>query len=704
MRLRWTVIPLLVSTVALATPGKPLSYPAAATGNVVSDYHGVKVPDPYRWMEDIDSPQTRAWVEAEGKLSRGYLDALPRRDEIAAHLKQIWNFERWSAPTRHGKFWFYTHNDGLQNQSVLFVTSDPATPGHVLIDPNTLSKDGTVALNETAVSDDGRLFAYALSDAGSDWQIWHVRNVETGADLPDEIHWSKAGGGTWRKDGSGFYYTSYDAPKSGDVLKAANQYEKLFFHKLGTPQSQDTLVYTRTDDPDWFVGGQVTDDGHYLVIQANHGDEVQNTLLVQDLAAQGQAAIQEVIPKPTAVYTFIGNVGPTFYVLTDDGAPKYKIIAIDLGKPDPAHWRTVVPEGADTLDAVSLVGGQLVAEYLHDAHSAVKRYTPQGKLLGEVQLAGLGTAGGFAGRIEDKETYYSYSGFTTPPSIYRLDLGSGTSTLWKTPKLTGFDPGQYETQQVFYPSKDGTRVPLYIVSRKGTKLDGNNPTLLYGYGGFDISLQPTFSAAIAGWVGMGGVYAMANLRGGGEYGRAWHEGGMKTHKQNVFDDFIGAAEYLIAQHWTSPQHLGINGRSNGGLLIGAVEEQRPDLFAAAVPQVGVMDMLRFRDFTVGKGWESDFGSVDNPDEFKAIYAYSPLQNVKPGVKYPPTLVTTGDHDDRVFPAHSFKFTAAMQKADPNGNPILLRVETRAGHGSGKPTSKLIEETADIHAFLWSYVK
>ena len=710
MRLRWIAFPFLVATVALATtPGQKLSYPTAATGDVVSDYHGVKVPDPYRWMEDIDSPATRAWVEAEGKLSRAYLDGLPKHAEIAAHLKQIWNFERWTPPTRHGHFWFYTHNDGLQNQSVIFATSDPATPGHVLLDPNTLSKDGTVALRETAVSDDGRLFAYALSDAGSDWQIWHVRNVETGADLPDEIHWSKAGGGSWRKDGSGFYYTSYDAPKSGDVLKAANQYEKLFFHKLGTPQSQDQLTYTRTDDPDWFVGGSVTDDGHYLVIEANHGDEVQNTLLVQELSGQdpagkGAAAIREVVPKPTAVYNFIGNIRSTLYVMTDDGAPKYKIVAMDLKNPGPTRWRTVVPEGADTLDSASLVGGQLVVEYLHDAHSAVRRYSSQGKLLGEVQLAGLGEAAGFAGRIEDHETYYSYSGFTTPPSVYRLDLASGTSTLWKTPQLAGFDPGQFQTQEVFFPSKDGTRVPLYIVSRKGTGLNGNNPTLLYGYGGFNISLEPTFSPAIAGWISMGGVYAMANMRGGGEYGRAWHEGGMKTHKQNVFDDFIGAAEYLIAQHWTSPKHLGINGRSNGGLLIGAVEEQRPDLFAAAVPQVGVMDMLRFRDFTVGKGWESDFGSVDNPDEFKAIFAYSPLQNVKPGVNYPPTLVTTGDHDDRVYPAHSFKFTAAMQKADPNGKPILLRVETRAGHGSGKPTAKLIEETADIHAFIWNAVK
>jgi len=693
----------LFATVALATTGHPLSYPAATRDPVITDYHGVKVPDPYRWMEDIDSPATRAWVEAEGKLSHDYLDAIPGREAIVERLRQIWNFERWSSPEHHGHYWFYTHNDGLQNQSVIFATTDPGTPGHVLLDPNTLSQDGTVALRETAISDDGRLFAYALSDAGSDWQIWHVRNVATGADLPDEIHWSKAGGGTWRKDATGFYYTSYDAPKDGDLLKAANQYEKLFFHKLGTPQSEDKLVYTRSDDPDWFVGGVVSDDGRYLVIQANHGDEVQNILLVQDLSAGG-APIQPVIPQPTAVFTFIGNIGSTLYVQTDDGAPRYKIVAIDLAKPDPAHWRTVVPESADTLDTATLVGGQLVTQYLHDAHSAVRRYSPDGKAIGEVQLAGLGQASGFQGRPGDHETFYSFSSFTSPPSVYRLDLGTGASTLWKTPKLAGFDPNSYATQQVFYPSKDGTRVSLYIVARKGTKLDGNNRTLLYGYGGFNISVEPGFSPAVAGWVEAGGVYAMANLRGGGEYGRAWHEGGMKVHKQNVFDDFIGAAEYLIGQHWTRPQRLAIWGRSNGGLLVGATEEQRPDLFAAAVPQVGVMDMLRFREFTVGKGWESDYGSVDNPAEFKALLAYSPLQNVKTGVNYPATLVTTGDHDDRVYPAHSFKFTAAMQRADPNGKPILLRVETRAGHGSGKPTAKLIEEMADIQAFVLNAMK
>jgi prolyl oligopeptidase len=465
------VLGLVTATVAVAAaPVTTPAYPPAPRGNHVDDYHGVKVADAYRWMEDIDSPQTRAWVKAESELSARYLAAIPDRDAIAHRLQQIWNFERWSPPERHGKYWFYSHNDGLQNQSVIFVTTDPAGPGHVLLDPNLLSKDGTVALRERAVSDDGRYFAYALSDAGSDWQIWHVRDVATGKDLPDEIHWSKAGGGTWRKDDSGFYYTAYDAPTAAEALKASNQYEKLYFHRLGTTQAQDTLVYTRTDDPDWFVAGAVTDDGHYLIIQANHGDEVQNTVLVQDLSVPG-APIVPVIPKPTALYNVIGNIGARLYVQTDDGAPRYRIVAIDLAKPAPANWHTIVPEQRDTLDAVTLVGGQLIASYLEDAHSAVRRFSPEGKALGEIQLAGLGTASGFQGRLEDSATYYTYDTFTTPPSVYRLDLhGGGGSTLWRQPHLQGFTASDYQTQQVFYESKDGTRVPMFIVSHDPVRL------------------------------------------------------------------------------------------------------------------------------------------------------------------------------------------------------------------------------------------
>ena len=684
--------------VAASAQALALAYPTAARGDHIDSYHGVAVPDPYRWMEDIDSPATRAWVEAEGTLTNNYLAAISDRQAIAKDIEEIWNYERWSPPERHGAYWFYTHNDGLQNQSMVFVTPDPNAPARMLLDPNVLSRDGTVAVRKTSISDDGRLFAYALSEAGSDWQIWHVKDVATGKDLADELRWSKEGAGSWRKDGSGFYYTRYDAPQPGEVLKATNQYEKLCFHKLGTPQTEDALVYTRADAPDWSIDGRVTDDGHYLVIQANHGDEVQNTLLVQDLSTSG-APVKAIIPEPSAVYDFISSIGTTFYVLTDDRAARYRIVAIDLGKPERANWRTVVPEAAEKLDSASLVGGQLIGQYLKNAHSAVRRYSSEGKFVGEVKLQGLGDARGFKGRAGDGETYYSYSSFTTPPGVYRLDLSSGKSSLWRQPKIQGFVPAEYDTTQAFYTSKDGTRVPLFIASHKGTKLDGTNPTLLYGYGGFNMSMESSFSPAVAGWLQLGGVYVRANLRGGGEYGRAWHEAGMKTRKQNVFDDFIAAAEYLNAQHWTSPKRLAIRGASNGGLLVAATEEQRPQLFAAAVAEVGVMDMLRFREFTVGKGWESEYGSVENPEEFRALLAYSPLQNVKVGVNYPAMLITTGDHDDRVFPAHSLKFAAAMQHADPDGQPILLRIESRAGHGGGTPTAKQIEETADVYAFI-----
>jgi prolyl oligopeptidase len=689
--------------VAGAATAPPLTYPVAPRGTQSDEYHGVKVPDPYRWMEDIDSPETRTWVAAQGQLSREFLDSIGGRDSMNQRLREMWNYPRWSPPVRHGENWFYTQNDGLQNQSVVYVTKDPRAAenggARVLFDPNTLSPDGTVALRERAISADGRLFAYALSEAGSDWQVWRVRDVATGKDLPDTLKWSKAGGASWRKDGSGFYYTAYDPPQENAVLKAANEYEKLYFHRLGTPQSDDELVYTRTDNPGWFVSGEVTEDGRFLIIQASLGTDSRNTVLVQELS-KPHAPIVPIIPAPTAAYEVIDVVGNLLLVRTDDAAPKHRIIAIDLENPAPSHWRTVVAEGRDTIDRATYAGGQLLVHRLKDAHSTVQRYAPSGKLLGDLDLPGIGTVTGLEGRAEDTEIYYGYSGFSTPPSVYRLDLRSGGVNLWRTPQLEGFSPADYETRQVFTKSKDGTRVPLFITARKGVKLDGANPAILYGYGGFNVSVTPAFAPLIAAWVQMGGIYAVVNLRGGGEYGRAWHEAGMKVRKQNVFDDFIAAADYLSAARWTNPKRLAIRGGSNGGLLIGAVEEQRPDIAAAAIVQVGVMDMLRFRQFTVGKAWESDYGSVDNADEFRALYKYSPYHNVRPGVNYPATLILTGDHDDRVFPAHSFKFAAAMQHADPHGQPILLRVETRAGHGQGMPTSKLIDEVVDIYAFIF----
>jgi prolyl oligopeptidase len=680
-----------------AAANRDLGYPSARRGDQIDVYHGVKVADPYRWLEDVDSPETRVWVEAEAKLASDYLEAIPGREKIARRLKEIWNYERWGAPEKHGGDWFYSHNDGLQNQSVLFTTANPQQPARVLLDPNGLAKDGTIALKAAGYSDDGRLMAYGLSEAGSDWEVWRVRDVASGKDMPDEIHWAKFTTASWRKDGSGFYYSGYAATAAGQSLKAQNQFHTVFFHQLGTAQALDSKVYTRVDEPDWFVGARVTEDGHYLVISAQHGTDVRNTLLVADLYAD--AAVKPIIAEPRANYTFIGNIGSTLYVLTDDDAPKYRVVAIDLGHPGPEHWRSVLAESTDTLDGATLVGHQIVALYLHDAHSVARRFSPMGKLLGDVALPGFGTAGGFAGRIDDAVTYYSYMDYTTPASVYRLDLKTGRTALWRAPVLSGFKSAGYETTLVFYTSKDGTRVPMFVTARRGLKLDGSHPTILYGYGGFNDSLQPVFSPAVAAWLELGGVYAVANLRGGGEYGRVWHEAGMKTHKQNVFDDFIGAAEYLIANRWTSRERLAVHGASNGGLLIGAVEEQQPALFAAAVAQVGVMDMLRFREFTVGKAWEADYGSVDNEDEFKALLAYSPYHNVRAKVAYPPTLVLTSDHDDRVFPAHSFKFAAAMQNADPNGNPILIRVDLRAGHGGGKPVAKRVEEWADIYSFV-----
>jgi prolyl oligopeptidase len=674
-----------------------VAYPTARRGDQVDQYHGVAVADPYRWMEDVDSPETRAWVEAEAKLTSDYLAAIPGRDRIAQRLTEIWNYERWSAPEKHGTRWFYTHNDGLQNQSVLFTAADPTQSAHILIDPNTLSSDGTVAFKRAGYSDDGRLMAYGLSEAGSDWEVWRIRDIATGQDLPDQVRHAKFTDASWLKDGTGFYYAGYDESAEGESLKAQNKYHTLFFHHLGTPQAQDVTVYRRTDDVDWYVGGHVTDDGKYLIVTAQHGTDIRNTLLVENLA--GDLGLKAVMPDPRASYQFIGNIGSTLYVQTDDDAPRYRVIAIDLARPGRTRWRTVIPESKDTLQSTTLVGHQLIAQYLQDAHNAVRRYAPNGKRLGDVKLPGLGTVSGFAGRVEDAVTYYEYTDYTTPISIYRLDLTTGLMSPWRVPQLAGFKSSDYETTQVFYTSKDGTRVPMFVTARKGTRLDGRNPTILYGYGGFNSSEQPEFSPGVAAWLELGGVFAVANLRGGGEYGRAWHEAGMKTRKQNVFDDFIAAGEYLISNSWTSRDRLAIRGASNGGLLVGAVEEQRPDLFAAAIAHVGVMDMLRFREFTVGKGWESDYGSVDNEDEFNALRAYSPYHNVRSKVDYPPTLILTGDHDDRVFPAHSFKFAAAMQHDDPDGKPILIRIDLRAGHGYGKPLSKRVDELADVYAFV-----
>ncbi|HJV48286.1 MAG TPA: prolyl oligopeptidase family serine peptidase [Geothrix sp.] len=692
-------LPMAIALGTVLSAQTPLSYPATRKADVVDDFFGTKVADPYRWLEDDNSAETKAWVEAQNKVTFAYLEKIPGRAKIQARITKLWDFEKYSAPFKRGKHYFYSYNTGLQNQAVLFVTDDPKAKGRVLLDSNTLSKDGTIALSGLSLTEDGRLMAYSVSVAGSDWQTWKVRDVATGKDLSDEIQWSKASGASWLKDGSGFYYSRYEAPKEGGALTGVNNNHQLCFHKLGTPQAEDKLVYQRPDQPEWYLGGTVTDDGHWLVISAGKGTNPESSLFLQDLTKPG-SPVEPFLDKMDATYNVVDNEGDRFFVSTNQGAPRNRLVAIRKGQTEPSAWTEIIPQakGKDVLESVSLVGGRFIATWMRDAHSAIEFYDLKGKKTGSLALPALGTAAGFGGRREDQETFYTFGSFTYPGTIYHLDLKTAKSTVFREPKVA-FKSGDYEVKQVFYPSKDGTKVPMFLVHKKGLKLDGQNPTLLYGYGGFNVSLTPSFSVSRMVWLEMGGVYAMANLRGGGEYGLDWYDAGRKDKKQNVFDDFIAAAEWLIAHKVTSTPKLAINGGSNGGLLVGACLTQRPDLFGAAVPEVGVMDMLRFHKFTLGWGWKSDYGSSETKEGFDTLMKYSPLHTIKPGVKYPPTLITTGDHDDRVVPAHSHKFTATLQAAQAGPAPILTRIETSAGHGAGKPTAKQIAERADVLAFL-----
>jgi len=689
---------LIVCLLAGAAPQmiKTNNYPVARKSDQVDDYHGVKIADPYRWLEDLDSPETRAWVEAENKLTFGFLESIPERSAIKDRLTKLWNYEKYGIPFKEGHHYFYTRNSGLQNQAVLYtVTALDAEP-HLVLDPNTLSPDGTVAVSGLQVSPDGKLLAYSLSASGSDWQEWRVRDVETSKDLSDHLKWVKFSSVSWTRDGKGFFYSRYDEPKS-DTLKGPNYFQKVYYHKLGTPQTEDVLVYERPDQKDWLFTGTVTEDGTYLIVTIYQGTDVKSRVYYKDLKAK-EAPVVKLLDDFDAAYNFIGNDGPRFWFQTDLEAPRGKVVEIDVSKPARNNWKVVVPEGKETLQVTTFVNNKFILNYLKDAYTQVKVYDTVGKLVNEVAFPGIGSAEGFGGKATDKETFYSFTGFTTPTTIYRYDMTTGKSTVFRQPKVD-FNPADYETKQVFYTSKDGTKVPMFITHKKGVKLDGKNPTYLYGYGGFNISLSPAFSVGNLVWMEMGGVYAQPNLRGGGEYGEEWHQAGMKLKKQNVFDDFIAAAQWLIDNKYTSTPKLAIGGGSNGGLLVGAALTQRPDLFGAALPAVGVMDMLRFQKFTIGWAWVSDYGSSDNPEDFKALYAYSPLHNIKPGTSYPPTLVTTADHDDRVWPGHSFKFAAALQAAQAGSAPVLIRIETKAGHGAGKPTTKIIEELADRWAFL-----
>ncbi|MCA9138552.1 MAG: S9 family peptidase [Planctomycetales bacterium] len=683
-----------------------LNYPETNKIDVTDTYHGIAVDDPYRWLEDTESKQTADWVAAENKVTQAYLDSLPQREPMRKRLQKLWNYERYSIPIRRGDRYFYSHNDGLQNQSVFYQADSLTAPRTVLIDPNKLSEDGTVALAGTVITRDGSLVAYALADGGSDWRTWKVRDTASGKDLDDVIHWVKFSSVAWLPDNSGFYYSRYQQPDEGSELTGTNENQRMYFHAIGTDQSQDQLIIQRPDHPKWGFSPVVTDDGQYLVIQNWKGSEPKSQVFLKDLRDVDSPVIPFVMGFD-AEYDFVASVDDTLFFLTDHEAPRRRIIAIDATSPERENWKQVVAETTDVIESASLFGETFYVDSLRDARSQVTRYQLDGTLIDDFPLPGVGSVSGFGGYQDATETFYSFTNYVTPGAIYRVDLtepsASKTTTLWRQSEIE-MDLDAFITEQVFCQSKDGTKIPIIITRHKDTKLDGSNQTLLYAYGGFNVSLTPAFSPANAAWVDAGGIYAVANLRGGGEYGREWHEAGMRLHKQNVFDDFIAAAEHLIAAGYTTSGRLGIRGGSNGGLLVGAVMTQRPDLFGACLPAVGVMDMLRYHKFTIGWAWVTEYGSSDEEDQINNLLSYSPLHNIKPGTCYPPTLITTADRDDRVVPGHSFKFAAALQSAQSCDNPTLIRIETRAGHGAGTPVSKKIDETADLWAFLQANLK
>lgn len=671
------------------------SYPETRTVDHVDDHHGTSVADPYRWLEDLDGPETSAWVRAQNAVTMPYLAAMPTREPILRRLTELWDHERISAPFHRGDRWFVLCNDGLQNQSVVYALAGPDATAdrRVVIDPNDWSDDGTMSLAGLAISDDATHMAFGVSKAGSDWNVWRVLDLATGTETGDVLEWVKFSGAEWLPDGSGFFYGRYDEP-TGDALEEVNYFQKLYFHRLGTAQAEDELVYERPDQKEWSFHPTVTEDGAYLIVHVSRGTDPRNAVFYRPLA-DSSAPFVELLADFDARYHVLGNDGSRLYVRTDLDAPKGRMVVIDLDRPEVAE---LVAEQDATIEAVSVVGDRLFVHYLIDAHSSIRVHHLDGTFEREVDLPGVGTAVGFGGRRDDDATYYVFTSFTDPGTVYRYDLATGASTLWYRPDVA-FDPDRFATTQVFVTSKDGTQVPVFLTHRPDVALDGSNPAWLYGYGGFNISMTPAFAVGTIAWLEMGGVYAEACLRGGGEYGEEWHLAGTKERKQNVFDDCIAVAEWLIASKYTTSERLVLAGGSNGGLLVGACMTQRPDLFAVCLPSRGVLDMLRFERFTIGWGWTPDYGSVDDPDEFRALHAYSPLQNLRAGTAYPATLVTTADHDDRVVPSHSFKFIAALQAAQAGDAPVLIRIETDAGHGLGTSTTKLIEEGADVRAFV-----
>lgn len=675
--------------------GQKYQYPNPKKVNQVDDYHGVKVPDPFRWLEDPDAADSREWITAQNKITDAYLATIPEREMIKQRLTKLWNYERFSSPFKVGKYYFYSKNDGLQNQSVMYIATSPTDPGKVFLDPNKLSTDGTVALSGTVFTDDGKLVAIGTATAGSDQTEWRVMEVETGKYLDDKLEKRRQGISGWSKNNEGFFYSAFPKPNANTALRDQNYYQKLYYHKLGTPNEQDVLIYERPDNKEYFVGGGVTDDGRYLIINVGQGTRPQNMVYYKDLEAK-DGKIMPIVENLNNDFSFIDNVGTIFYFSTDKDAPRKRVITVDIANDN--KITEIIPQATETLGNVGMLNNQLITNYLKDAYTQIRIYDLKGTFVRNVELPGIGSAGGFGGKRTDTETFYSYSSYNVPPTIFRYDMKTGKSTMFRQAKVD-INSADFEVKQVFYNSKDGTKIPMFIVHKKGLKLDGTNPTILYGYGGFNISQTPGFSISRLVWVQMGGIYAIANLRGGSEYGDEWWKAGIKGKKQNVFDDFIAAGEYLVANKYTSSPKLAIAGGSNGGLLVGACLNQRPDLFAAALPAVGVMDMLRYQKFTIGWAWTSDYGDVAIKQEFEDNYKYSPLHNIKKGTKYPAVMVTTSDHDDRVVPAHSFKYTATLQESQSGDKPVLIRIEVNAGHGAGKPTAKVIQEQADVYGFL-----
>ncbi len=676
---------------------KTAPYPVARMDSTVDNYFGTQVADPYRWMEDDNSEETHAWVEAENAVTNDYLAQIPYREQIRQRLTELWNYPKEGVPSKHGDYYYSFRNDGLQNQSVLYRQSSLDAEPEVFLDPNTLSEDGTVALSTVSFSEDGKYMAYSLAASGSDWVEIRVMDATTKTVLPDLIKWVKFSGATWASDSKGFYYSGYDEPAKGSELSGQNQFQKIYYHKLGDPQSKDKLIYQDKEHPLRYFNAEESNDGRYLFIYGSEGTH--GTEILYRETAKTNAPFKTLFAGFENDYGIVYTKGDRAYVYTNEEAPNFRLAEVDLSGAKPV-LKDVIAENPDNLlETVSAVGGYLMASYLEDAQNAVYQYDMEGKLIRKVELPDIGTVAGFDGSKEAVETFYSINTFTSPAAIYQYSLADGVSTLLRKPEVS-YDTDLYTTDQVFFTSKDGTKVPMFIVHRKDMKLNGQNPLYLYGYGGFNISRTPGFNPDNILLLEQGGIYVVVNLRGGGEYGEKWHRAGMLANKQNVFDDFICAAEYLIEKGYTSSDKLAIAGGSNGGLLVGACEVQRPDLFAVCLPSVGVMDMLRYHKFTIGWGWVVEYGSSDNEEQFNYIYKYSPLHNIKAGTCYPATLVLTADHDDRVVPAHSFKFAATMQAAQACDNPVLIRIESNAGHGAGKPTSKRINESTDVYSFFF----